>query len=624
MHTPTLILARLAPRSLGDPSLAPSEIMVFPAGTHTINATQGGRPVTKEIAVGPDTAAAMQAALLAHLAAGPQKPYFDFDHDDTCASAWPTSFRWEPGSSSRESGVYAAVQWTASGAAAVLGRDYRSFSPAFHIDESQPARVTGAPLNMGGLVNSPAFRAQSPIWAKQPTSAATPKTPQSKMTEQTTTPAAADVVQARETIHALTTKVQALEARETERRKSDAAAQVAAAVARGALAPRDEAIQAKWRGLIEADPSHASLLAALPSSSLLTPITSPGGHVEARSGLIDVLRVMKDKTSPDDRAAIYAKDVAPLFKDNAFRLGPILAANSLGTLSGELITQRSLTLLKRSFPELFAFSTDFSDTAASFNQTVRARLRTIPSVTDYDATTGYATSDSTATDVPVVIDGHKAVQIAFNANELGSTTRDLFGEQTEGAHNAIGADLVDAVLAKITSGNFANNTVQAVGGFGRGTLTTVAKALSTRYVPKVGRFALLNLDYYEALGKDTAIVSLATYQQAQIITENQLPPVAGLRPFEVQNLPTTGNLVGFAGTPDCLALSTRLPNDYTQAMPDVPTNGSVQIVRNPDTGISVMLVRYVDHKLGAAMWRVAYMRGAAKGQSASGQRILSA
>lgn len=66
-----------------------------------------------------------------------------------------------------------------------------------------------------------------------------------------------------------------------------------------------------------------------------------------------------------------------------------------------------------------------------------------------------------------------------------------------------------------------------------------------------------------------------------------------------------------------------MPNDYTKALPGA-SHGSVSVVTNPDTGISVQLVQYVDHKLGAASWRIALMFGVAVGQAASGQRLISA
>lgn len=618
------ILARLQPHSLGDISSAPPEIMVFPAGTHVINASQSGKPITKQVSIGPDTAAVMQTALLAHSTPGNLRPYFDFDHDDTKASAWPTAYRWESGTADKKPGVYAAVEWSASGGAAVLGKDYRSFSPAFHVDGATPAHVTGAPLNMGGLVNAPAFRAQAPIWAKQQTSAVPPTNPQSTHTmtdeEKKAADAAADAIKAKETVNALKTQVEALLAKETDRVKADAAAKVSAAVKRGALPAKDEPIQAKWRGLIEADPANAALLDALPASPLLASVTQPGGQIEAKIGLVDALRVLKDQKDPLERGAIYAKEIAPLFKPG-FAFGPILAANALGTLTTELLTQRSLSLLKLSYPWLFSISTNFSAEGADYGQTVKTRLKTALVANDYVPNVGYGANNVVLTDVPVTINQHKGVPVSFNANELGSTKRDLFAEQSEGMHYALGTAFVDYVLALITAGNFANHTDSKLSLFGRPVMRKAAKAMGLRNVPDMGRIALLNPDFFEAAGNDATLLQLAAFRNPEIITEYQLPKLAGFQPFEAKSLPVAAALAGFFCTPEALAFATRVPSDYTQALPGA-SNGSVSVVQNTDTGISVQLVQYVNHDAATATARLAVMFGAAKGNPACGERLL--
>jgi phage I-like protein len=95
----------------------------------------------------------------------PKKVYFDFNHEDGAASFWPDRFFYKPGE-----GVVAQGEWTASGKKAVEGKDYRAFSPVFHVDDKRadPAKVVcydGARVNMGGLVNDPAFN-NLPMWAK--------------------------------------------------------------------------------------------------------------------------------------------------------------------------------------------------------------------------------------------------------------------------------------------------------------------------------------------------------------------------------------------------------------------------------------------------------------------------
>jgi hypothetical protein len=83
------------------------------------------------------------------------------------------------------------------------------------------------------------------------------------------------------------------------------------------------------------------------------------------------------------------------------------------------------------------------------------------------------------------------------------------------------------------------------------------------------------------------------------------------------------NLVGFAGSKSALVIATRTPNDYTTVMPGA-SFGNVQMVSDPDIGITVMQVQYVNHTLGTATSRIALMYGVAPGQTAAGQLIKAA
>jgi len=285
--------------------------------------------------------------------------------------------------------------------------------------------------------------------------------------------------------------------------------------------------------------------------------------------------------------------------------------------------------LKLRFPALFAITTDFSDNPISFGQTVMTRLRTVPTVQSYDpAAGGYelaAGASSTTVDVPIVINAHQFVPISFNANELAETKRDLFGEQVEGAFYAIAKDFWDAILALVTVAHFPHETAIAASSFSRDTLQTVDEAFLARGVPPAARFAMLNGAAFHALGKDASIVQLAAFQAEfkDLLTQNVLPPVAGFQPYQIGNIPTGENLIGFCGTPDCLAVAARLPNDYTQAMGDVPATAIIEQITNPDTGFSMMLVKFLNHSAGTANWRAAYMRGQAVGQAPSLQRLVS-
>ena len=91
--------------------------------------------------------------------------------------------------------------------------------------------------------------------------------------------------------------------------------------------------------------------------------------------------------------------------------------------------------------------------------------------------------------------------------------------------------------------------------------------------------------------------------------------------YTAPNMPiNNANLVGFAGSKSALCIATRTPNDYTTVLPGA-SFGNVQMVTDPDLGITVMQVQYVNHTLGTATSRIALMWGTAPGQTAAGQLI---
>ena len=665
------LLAAAHPLSIaltaGDP--LPTEIVWMPAGEHDISAFAADGSAWKgKVICDQQGCQAVQATLARILAAGQRVP-LDKDHKDEEATAWVLGFSWNPAR-----GILARVEWTSLGEQLLRGKVYHSFSPAFLLNR-KTGRVSGFPAGghaAGGLVNAPAFGSAMPSLiaarlagfesTQQPASGGTPdnqnkamnpllikilaalkvEVPANATDEQLVALAAKHIDRLPEAgnegqalkaqlseltvLQAKSAELDALKAKDATRRKADAQAAVDTAVARGAIPAKDEAIQAKWRGMIESNPDHAELLAALPDNPALTLVTQPGeGAIQARDGLSLCLKAYDKAKSADARAAIYARDIAPAFK-SGFNLGPILAANSLGSLAGDLITQRSLGLLKFSFPVLNKITTDFSDQAANLSQNIKTRTRGIPTATDYVAGTGYTSSDSTDTDVTISMSSHKAVQLRFNTNELASTNRDLFGEQVEAAHYALGKAFCDALYALITGANFTNKTTKAMATFARGDVIAAASALAQRGVQSPELSLLLNPGYFAQLMGDSTIVNLAVYQQSDLVTGFKLPALAGFQPLQALNLaaPVVGNgyAVGLGFAPDALAMATRVPAGYVNALPGA-SNGVQSVVTNPDTRISVQLTQFVDHKLAEAYWRIAVIFGAAVGQASSGQLITS-
>ena len=186
--------------------------------------------------------------------------------------------------------------------------------------------------------------------------------------------------------------------------------------------------------------------------------------------------------------------------------------------------------MKLQLPVLSRISRNFSDESANLNQQITTRIRGIPTVSNYTPGTPFAAAAVTDTDVPLTITNSIYTQIAYNQNELASTNRDLFAEQSEGAAYSIGLALTNAIYALINTTNFSagsQKTVQAVGGFGVPTVKTIGKALSVRGCDIPGRLLVLNPDYHQQLGEDARLLQLGAYQNPSIITEDQLGRVAG-------------------------------------------------------------------------------------------------
>ena len=154
--------------ALAEGSTLPTDIQYMPPGRHRIRASQGGKPVSVEVAVSAATAAVLQTFLAAKMTAAAEgredRPFFDFNHEDREASAWPTEFYWA-GDDPQTGGVRARIEWSDAGKRAVEGRTFRRFSPTFHLDAS--GHVTGSEINMGGLVNRAAFKRIAPLFASE-------------------------------------------------------------------------------------------------------------------------------------------------------------------------------------------------------------------------------------------------------------------------------------------------------------------------------------------------------------------------------------------------------------------------------------------------------------------------
>ena len=338
------------------------------------------------------------------------------------------------------------------------------------------------------------------------------------------------------------------------------------------------------------------------------------------------MNFLREKVAAE-AAEIWARDISPALRggwDTAISAANNTDAN-LSTLAGTMVVQRALELLPFNYPILARVTSDYSAERLALNQETTTRTITIPGVKTYSASLGWEDSTVTAADVHVTIDKHIGVPLTFNANQIGGTLRNLFDEMAPAACAAIAKDMVTSLYALLTVGNFTNApTVEDSGNFGRASVIDLATALTKRGVPieEGNRTLLLAPDYFGALSKDPTIVTLASHGAPDTGERSSLANVADFRVVNSPTLPNTGNLCGFAFSRSALVIATRLAGDYMKSMPQA-AYGNRYIITDPQLGISVQVVDYVNHTLATATRRLSLMYGVSAGNGAAGQMLTS-
>ena len=670
------------------------DFMVMPAGTHTCNFVCAKGPARRTVEITPAAAAAMQANLAGanQLRAGKQRCYFDFDHaEQGPAAAWPVRFYWRDGEAP---GVYCQAELSQAGADAIMGKCYRSVSPVFTVDASKPAQVIPSPepfLCLGSLVNEPAFHDIEPLWASESKPITAPGVPvaaadnqqlsESTMSEQAQAVAASESATAAAALKAseaktinLQAEVEKLRAADALRRKADAEAAVAEAVKRGAIPAADETLKAKWTKCASDSPEMLDALKAMQGREHLaakeTAAPTPGLRIA--TGAAEVVKALGLKLKAGrairgfdpvsfQRRSELAREVSLLYaadvRGNAELRGMPMSAveevlrgaeagDTLGTLSGTLVLQRTLELFRLNYPLFKSVFTDFSDAQESQNQTINTRIISKPSVQTFSATlgsdgrpAGWSTaSAATTTDVNTTLNEHVGVPVVFSQKELASTTRRLFDEIAPAMSYALASYFVAKIYALFTAANYNGYAAvsgtavpvayatyaKSVGDFARSAAVDLNAIFNPNAVPLHERILLLNSSYFAALGKDPSLVTFfAGQRNPEIITEGELPKMSKFVPIEAPDFPATSNRVGMALQKNGVVAVSRLPADYTQALPGA-SYGNVTQITDADTGLSVMLVEYVNHTGGYAEMRMETLIGASVGDKRGGLVITSA
>jgi hypothetical protein len=346
-----------------------------------------------------------------------------------------------------------------------------------------------------------------------------------------------------------------------------------------------------------------------------------------------------------EAASFYQEELDPHFESwSNMGLREIAAAtdaDNVGTLAGALVLQRSLPLFKYEYPILADLYTDFSATPGLFNQTEDTHVIITPAVQEYDNTLGsdgrpkgwVTVSPAQTVDAPVKLDKHVGVPIVFGADTLASTPRRLFDEQGPAAIYAMAKYYVAKITALMTPGNF-NAYAQATEdgkvpdayptyavaqkNFSMDAVDDLEAIFDANEVPTSGRGLLLNAKYHGALRKDPRLsLFFAAMQKPDLVTEGKVPKLNGFLPQRAPWLPPANGLTGFAFHKAAIVLKQRLPTDFTKAL-DVMIPGSITTIVDPESGLSTLLVQYVNLQRGYGEWRNETLLGAGVGDKRGG------
>ena len=369
---------------------------------------------------------------------------------------------------------------------------------------------------------------------------------------------------------------------------------------------------------------------------------------------------------------ILASEIMPLYRRGEdFSIKDIVRAAdttdaNVGTIASGLILMRNLGFLKNIINFLPYISTDLRNEPAKYGQNVLSRYIVVPSVTSYSLPTnsgsgttftttgGWSDSTPSVVDANVIINNHKGVQITFNTQLLGSTIRNLFAEQQAaqiyGLGEVVCTDFLKALFGFAWTGTV--NQISIGQSFGLKDFVTLKNRMTLSKIPPIGRYALLHSTYHDSVLQDSNLVTAKAItalvnKDLSALESAELPVLYGIKPLESQLASysttatnTVGGVAGVAGTATATAatigadgsvtfpgvnrigflgnmssalMATRIPIDYTQAFKDIPSTAAIEVVTDPDSGLSMLNCRYVNHQLAQVSNRLSLMYGFGQG-----------
>jgi hypothetical protein len=425
--------------------------------------------------------------------------------------------------------------------------------------------------------------------------------------------------------------------------------------------------------------ARAILIACEPFQKTLRSggIVSAAGRGEAaRPKIVQAIDAAREKTR---LLAKLDKEMQGGFVVRAATLNYVDPAsnNPLGLLNVELMLLNNLGHLENQLAPIRDITTNIAGMPVAFNQQVRTRYFAIPKVQLKTATTAWSNNQTGSnTDVNVKLDQYAGVPIAFENTMIASTPRPLFREQYDPQLYGLGEYILYKLITTIFAGNtrIANNdettatikfqdNANNVFDISGATLKTFVSDLPAKLdllkmpggdeppgVQDLMRYAWVHTQpYAQATGDTNFILNQSIqsirpggssngnlmetglferlgnlkFRKSQLMADNISITGSGADATTngiTVNAPTflTATNVGFAGTRSALLFVSRVPEDYTQILPNLPTTAAVETVMSPQLGLTFLVVKFLDHSYEIANMRVQLMFGFAIGDERQG------
>lgn len=297
-------------------------------------------------------------------------------------------------------------------------------------------------------------------------------------------------------------------------------------------------------------------------------------------------------------------------------------ANTINTnLQNNIISQSALEQFTKILAPLSAFSTSFNDEASSRGNSVTIlNLANTTSATDFVASDGYVSQDTTYGQTQITLDKHKIVTWHVQDKERSESSAvelERFGYQK-------GGDLANAVfqdiLGDVTVANFSDSHGVASGSFGVDDVAKLREEAVNNSLPIDNCSLLLSPSYYGNLIQDSAVASALAYGGNDAIRGGNVPSLFGIPAvYESNAIPDNSeNLYGMLAHPSSLAVAMRYlePGNSQEYI-------SAKRVSDPETGMVMGYREFYDAKLGVHTAVLECVYGVAVGRGEGLVRLTS-